>query len=383
MSRIKEEQIQKIIELHKKGYRKVDIAKETGVSLVTINKQLDKYGINSRGYIDRLSVEQHKEVCKLYLENNWDEIFGKYPYLTKAVVYKIASMYGVKKESYFWSKEDTEFLIHNYNVIDSEEIAHRLNYRHTAGAIRVKARKMNLAKDPYWSDEEKDILIKNYSSVSKSEILKLLPKRTHASIICMAMKLNIKSKEYLDANYSDEQKAFIIENSSKMTDAEMANILNKPLSGVQEQRRILGIYYLNKDYSKYENLAKLFRSKIHYWKVETMEKDEYKCVLTGSHEFDIHHIYGFNKIVAEALNIADSQGKLKSCDVSDYSEQELNELIDIFQKVHSSYPLGVCIKKEIHKLFHKIYGAGGNTEWQWNQFVNDYKNNKYSDYLIA
>ena len=54
-------------------------------------------------------------------------------------------------------------------------------------------------------------------------------------------------------------------------------------------------------------------------------------------------------------------------------------MIEIFNSIHDKYPLGVCVRKDIHKLFHQIYGAGGNTENQWNKFVEDFKNGVYKD----
>ena len=39
--------------------------------------------------------------------------------------------------------------------------------------------------------------------------------------------------------------------------------------------------------------------------------------------------------------------------------------------VHSKYPLGICVRKDIHIQFHQIYGSGYNTEQQWNQFIKD------------
>jgi len=52
-------------------------------------------------------------------------------------------------------------------------------------------------------------------------------------------------------------------------------------------------------------------------------------------------------------------------------------MLEIFQEVHSKYPLGVCVRKDIHVLFHRIYGSGGNTPEQWESFVKDYKQGKY------
>ena len=57
-------------------------------------------------------------------------------------------------------------------------------------------------------------------------------------------------------------------------------------------------------------------------------------------------------------------------------------MILLFQKTHDKYPLGVCVDLNIHKIFHKIYGSGGNTEEQWNRFVEDFNNHKYDNLIV-
>ena len=190
----------------------------------------------------------------------------------------------------------------------------------------------------------------------------------------MGRKLGIKSYNYLQEKYSDDQKQFIIDNYKTMTDIELSEALDKPLSGIQEQRRKLGIYYLNKDYSGYDNLSKFFRGHIQDWKNASMEACNYQCILTGSKNFIIHHKYGFNKILQEAFEKMDEQNLLKSTNLSDYSFEELSSMLDIFQCIHNKYPLGVCIRKDIHDLFHQLYGSGGNTEEQWESFIAKYSN---------
>ena len=245
---------------------------------------------------------------------------------------------------------------------------------HTVRSISTKAIKLNLAQSREWTDKEVDIFKRYYSSVPYDEFKKLLPNRTYNSIVHMGQKLGIKSYNYLQEKYSDDQKQFIINNYKTMTDIELSEALDKPLSGIQEQRRKLGIYYLNKDYSGYDNLSKFFRGHIQDWKNASMKACNYQCILTGSKDFIIHHKYGFNKILQEAFEKMDEQNLLKSTNLSDYSFEELSSMLDIFQCIHNKYPLGVCIRKDIHDLFHQLYGSGGNTEEQWESFIAKYSN---------
>lgn len=65
--------------------------------------------------------------------------------------------------------------------------------------------------------------------------------------------------------------------------------------------------------------------------------------------------------------------------INDYSKEELRLILDKFRERQSTYPLGVCLTKEIHELFHRLYGYGNNTIEQWNKFVSDYKSGKYEN----
>lgn len=367
--------------MYNQGYKQCEIAQELNISTSTVVKYLKKNNIYVRNYMTRLNDNEIQELCDLYVQDEWEKIFAKYPFLDKNRVRHITSKMKISKTSYFWTEEETNYLIDNFGLISYSEMEKYFNYRHSKKAISTKAIKLGLTASTDWSDEEINILKEKYPVVSKKEILQLLPKRSEASIVCKAVQLNVKSFAYLQSTYSDKEKQFILKNSKYMSDKEISKILNKPICGIQEQRRKLGIYHNNTDYSNYENIAKLFRGSIYSWKDQSMKQCNYKCILTGSSDFEIHHLYGFNRILAETFQKAETQGLLKSSEINDYSKEELEELIYMFKSIHASYPLGVCVEKNIHKLFHKIYGSGGNTEEQWQRFVINYKNNEYSNIL--
>ena len=382
MAKITEDKIQEMIKMYDEGKTFSDIAKIMNVSSDTISRHLKKKGIIYKKVSDRLTEEERLDICNLYLDNKWDEIFKKYKFMTKDRVYHLVSEMGVKKESYFWSKEDEQLLFDNYGL-PYNEIEKIMNGRHSLKAIKGKAIKMGLTHSQEWTEKELNILRQYYSSIPKEDFLKMLPSRTEASIICKAMQLKVKSYHYLNEKYSEDEKQFIIDNYQHMTDFELAKALDKPLCGIQEQRRKLGIYYLNKDYSNYENIAKFLRGHIQEWKNKSMEHCNYQCVLTRSKNYAIHHLYSFNMIIKEVFEELDNMGKLKTNNIEDYSKDELDYILKVFVEIHNNYPLGVCVRKDIHDLFHRIYGSGGNTEIQWTRFIKDYKNHKYDNELVA
>lgn len=113
---------------------------------------------------------------------------------------------------------------------------------------------------------------------------------------------------------------------------------------------------------------------------QSMYACNYQCVLTGGRNFDIHHIYSFNKIFEETMISLEEEGFILSNQINDYTKEELDKIIMRFLETHNKYPLGVCVRKDIHDLFHRIYGSGGNTYDQWNNFVERFKNGEFEDH---
>jgi predicted transcriptional regulator len=381
MRKIDDKIIDKGVELFNQGLKFSQIARELHVSEDTIRKHLNNRGCCGASIFDRLKEGDIERIASLYLNNKWNVIFQEYPFLTKNRVYRLMSNNKVHKESYFWSKEEENILVQNYNQLPLEEIKKLLKNRFSEKAISNKAKKLGLTKNQFWTQEEIEIVKNNYSRVPMENMLMLLPNRTRDSITIRANSLKIPSYFDLCNKYSQSEKDFIKENSKILTDKEIAQILGKPLSGVQEQRRLLGIYYFNKNYSNYINLCKFLRGHLQKWKEASMKECNYQCIFTGSKDYEVHHLYSFNLILAETLNEYCNIYKLFSDNIDDYSKEQLDCMLKIFDKIHSSYPLGVCVRTDIHALFHKIYGTGGNTPNQWEKFKNDYYNHKYSEII--
>lgn len=374
------ELIQIMYEKYDSGMTIVDISKETGVGQDTVRKYIRKSGRKRRPSIEkRIGEEGIKRICNLYTQDAMDEIRRLYPNLTKQQIYSIASRHQAKNTNYFWSQEEVEFLINNFGVLSYDEIAAHFNNRHNAKAISTKAIKLGLTTSQHWTKEEEDIIIKYYPYISLNEVLQMLPRRSADGLKIHALKMGVKGLQYLSEKYSDKQKQFILDNYTLMSDEDIAKALNKTPKGIKEQKRKLGIYQFNKEYQGYENISKMFRGQIWTWKRLSCEQCNYQCVLTGSKDFEIHHLYSFNKILQETFGECDKLGLLKSQNVEDYSKEELDKIIQLFLNVHNKYPLGVCVDKKLHKLFHDIYGTGGNVPEQWNDFVNRYNSGEFSN----
>jgi hypothetical protein len=114
------------------------------------------------------------------------------------------------------------------------------------------------------------------------------------------------------------------------------------------------------------------------WKQESMKNCNYKCVITGKHFNDIHHLYSFHLILEEAIKELSFNLKLR---VGDYTNEELIVLTNKVKELHNKYPLGICLCKKIHDLFHKFYGFRNNTPEQFTEFTQRYYNFEF-DHLL-
>jgi len=123
---------------------------------------------------------------------------------------------------------------------------------------------------------------------------------------------------------------------------------------VREERRqaILGKGHHN--WKGTGKLRVLLMKDIGEWKKESMKNCDYKCVITHGSFTHIHHLYSFNKIINEALI---DLGLIKKVKTGDYSQEELLSIVSKVQELHKKYPLGICLRKDVHRLFHKIYST--------------------------
>lgn len=133
------------------------------------------------------------------------------------------------------------------------------------------------------------------------------------------------------------------------------------------------------EYCRIENsvgkLNKRLRSSLGQWRKESEKNCNYKCVLTGTDSYDIHHTYSYNSIIKDALK------KLNLPIKEEYSSTEYKSIKETVLNLHKEY-IGVCIRHDLHIIFHQIYGKQGNTPDQFEEFKINYMNNKFEEVLI-
>jgi len=290
---------------------------------------------------------------------------------------------------YKYSKEDIEFLEKHYPLGEWNNI-HKRFPQLTKHAIQSKMHKLGVTgcKDGYkrnhgknkskWSKEELEILANNYSKVPMSDMINLLSSRSKNSIIIKANELKIPSYNKRSALWKTHEIEYLINNWELCPDKSIANSLSRTFRSVKAKREELGLYRQDLNSNSYPTLAKYLRGKNQTWKKNSMQLSNYKCVFTGDKDFEIHHLYGVSNII-EDIHKKYNINKKES--LSDYSDIELSFILQKFQEIQKSYPLGVCVKKSIHVLFHSMYGQYYNTPSQWCRFVRDYKEGKYNQFI--
>ena len=279
-----------------------------------------------------------------------------------------ASKLGIKREQYFWNDEDINILKESYSKdLSLKDIEKLLNNKFNQQSIATKANKLGIAKIKKWTKEEKDIMKNYYSSMPLDEICKLLPNRKRDNIIAKAKNLGIKSYEYLQKHWSEEDLEFLISNYKNMTDEEIANTLNRSIDSIRGKRDYLKLFRPVKK-GVYDYLSEYIRKRNKQWKKDSIKNCGYQCVITKGRFQEIHHLYGMNLILKETL---EELSMIEKEHFEDYTENELSIIVNKFYEVQSRYPLGLCLSKEIHKDFHDKYGYGNNTPEQFEKYLKE------------
>ena len=127
-------------------------------------------------------------------------------------------------------------------------------------------------------------------------------------------------------------------------------------------------------------IAKHLRERQKNWFNDCKQQTNYKCQLTNrnSRELHTHHLLSFNIIVDQAhkeYNIIVKET------VSEYTNKELELLENYVDTWHKNNNNAVVLCKEVHNLFHKLYGKGNNTPEQYIEFKERYLAGEFKEIL--
>lgn len=272
----------------------------------------------------------------------------------------------------WWEKEDEELLAKIYPHYTNQEIIDKFFPDSTLKALSDKAYSLCLENktDETMKRVHEEVSVK-LSGENSYNYGKTLPAETRKKI-----SLSKKGK------YKGENSYWYGRKRSKEQCIEMSRrrIKEGAWRGNKNPRHIKPLF--GEENGRWQGGVKRLyfdlRDKIGDWKYESMKSCNYNCVLTGKNFDEIHHLYSFNSIVKELFeNIHLEQHDT----IGDYSEDERLFIIDNLLKLHKKYGLGVCLIKEIHKLFHDMYGYGENTPSQFHEFKTRLRMGEFNDFL--
>lgn len=355
------------------GLRPFELGKKYNRNASSISNKLKDLGIYKYTTY-RFTDDDIEFLREYYPKGDWDFIMKHFPQSTKQNIMSKTSKLGIKMTiENEWTDEELGILRKYYS--ENPKFAAELIPNHTYKAIVTKAKRLGLKSREFWSETENDLMRKYYPIMPVDDVLKYFPNRTRTSIITHAIHLNLQSYDYNP--WTEKEDKYILSHWETESDMIMCKNLGRTYKATQARRLFLGLLHFNKDGSGYEGLSKFLRGHIQTWKSESIKKCNYQCVLTGSKDFEIHHMYGFANILNETIE----EYNIELKDYHEYTQEELNDILEKFLNIHDRYPLGVCVRKDIHTLYHSIYSKCVNNEEQWNQFVIDFKNGVYDDRL--
>jgi hypothetical protein len=310
-------------------------------------------------YAEKTAKDGFRTICKDCTKNKYKNNKD----------FDILTWYNNKSEKFKneWIYEDIKWLYDNYLNITKQILKDKFpnkSYKTITNIIyQWDIRKITKNED--WSDEDINFLKENYKNMTDKELKQKFPNRTDDAIRNKTSKLGLfKTEETIFKAKSESHKGYIMSEERK--------------------RQISRNNRRENNYNWKGGLTPLityFRGILYEWKLDSLKNYDYKCALTKTNDGDleIHHSKeNFSDIVYETLN------KLNLPiyeNMLQYSEDELNNINKTFIELHNQYGLGIPLKKDLHKLFHTIYGLTNNTEEQFEEFKQRYFDGEFDEAL--
>lgn len=126
------------------------------------------------------------------------------------------------------------------------------------------------------------------------------------------------------------------------------------------------------------NVSEYLRNTLYSnWKYPSLKKYNFKCAITNTHsgDLEVHHLYkNFSEIIKEVFENLDVEIKQN---IGEYEEKVLIAIKNMCLELHLGYGLGVPLRRDIHKLFHQIYGVQNNNKNQFEEFQTRWNNGEF------
>lgn len=268
----------------------------------------------------------------------------------------------------YWSEEAEMLFKSRYPHYTNEELRNKFYFELSDKQLVNKAYRLGIEKseETYWRGRKQQA--PKVSAKLKGRIFTDEHKEKISETKKRQYSEGIYVSPWLGRKVSDEEKRKTRERVRGKWSGKNNPRFKKPLFGENNGRWQGGI----------TNISTALRENIYEWKQSSMELCSYKCVLTGNEFDNIHHLTPFNNIIKESiqeleLNILPNLG--------DYKDEDRESLIEKVQQKHKIYGLGLCLNKDIHKLFHDKYSYNNFNVENFKDFIERYFNGEFDDEL--
>lgn len=120
------------------------------------------------------------------------------------------------------------------------------------------------------------------------------------------------------------------------------------------------------------------RDYISEWKKNILVSKNYTCQITGKVGGRLHVHHASENFINIRDKVISKLGLDKNKQVKDYTEEEINNITNLFLAYHDSIT-AECINKDVHNLFHSLYTRHNNTYEQYLEFKQRYNDGEFKD----
>lgn len=302
--------------------------------------------------MDDMCKDGLRNVCR---ECGKDGHFMKEDYIPKRVWTDEENKIFIERYPHYTNEEIVDFFYQSETLKDVHDRAYRLGCTNTktqATLDRIntsRSKKMSGVNSPYWG------IPKPYS---------------------VRKKISLANKEYYKNNPHPAKGRV----ASPETRKKLSKRMKGKWSGDKNPRYLNPLF--GKDNPNWKGgrtpLYFELRSETRQWQLDSMKNCNYKCTVTKGEFNHVHHLYPFRKIIDEVFENLKLNQRLT---VSGYTELEFNKIKDEMHRLHKEYGYGVCLRKDVHKLFHDLYGYTNNTPKQFDEFRVRYRIGEFDKVL--
>jgi len=175
---------------------------------------------------NRWTTEEIENLKRFYPNDDKDTVLKNIPKKEWEKIAQKASSLKIKRNIYFFSQEEIDFLKNNYGILSLKEISFKLNK--SIGAIGTKLYRMGVSESLSWTKQDKDFLKQNYATITNKQLEKIFNRKAH-NIVTKALSLGLKKENFKQL----EKQVFIDAFLLKAQETRCTPILTEVLSSIK------------------------------------------------------------------------------------------------------------------------------------------------------